>query len=179
MADADLIQSIQSGDEAALEILIHRYYDEIFQYIYRIKGGNEEAKDITQDVFMSMMKALPSYKEQGYFKAWLYKIAHNRCMNSFRNQNREVYITSEEQVEDFTKVYVEQAFIQEILDSLPQMQRSAIILKYYHGFTAKEIARITGVSTPTAKSRLFQGLRKLRKALQKGEFDSEAYKTDK
>ena len=60
--------------------------------------------------------------------------------------------------------------IQRALDTLPDMQREAIILKYYHDFKVKDIAKTTGVSVPTAQSRIQQGLKKLSKLLDRKEF---------
>ncbi|MBB4825182.1 RNA polymerase sigma-70 factor (ECF subfamily) [Sporosarcina luteola] len=170
--DSVLVRAILQGDEEAMEQLVYRYYDEIFYYINQIGAPYEEAKDITQEVFISMLKALPKYKEQGHFKAWIYRIAYNKSMNHFRQSK---YVTTlseahEEVAEDDIGGTVEnQSLVKELLDSLPQKQSSALILKYFHGFTASEIAKVMGVSLPTAKSRIFQGLKKLKKRLKEDE----------
>lgn len=167
--DVILIKEIQMGNEQAMEELIHRYYDEIYRYVYRLLGSIEEAKDITQEVFIAMLKAIPTYKEQGKFKAWLYRIAHNRCMNTFRYtkhlSNAELDTKILHTTIDDSEQLADRAFVAELLSTLPVKQRSAIILKYYHDLTTIEIAKISGTSVPTIKSRLFQGLRKLKKRM--------------
>lgn len=171
--DVILIKAIQHGDEGAMEELVYRYYDEIFYYIYRLGSAYEEAKDITQEVFIAMMKALPTYKEQGNFKAWLYKIAHNRSMNHFRQNKHSVSFSVEHEnlkiQSDIGEQFVNQTWVIELLNSLPKKQSNTLILKYYHGFTSTEIAKIMGTSVPTIKSRLFQGLQKLKKRMKEGD----------
>lgn len=165
--DAQMIQQILQGNQAASDELIHLYYDEIFRYIVRMGCSNEEAMDLTQEVFITMMKSIHTYKEQGHFRAWLYKIAHNQTMNVVKKKKQEsnYFKTIEENVviTDFANKVVDQAFIEEILNQLPVKQRDVVILKYYHGFKSKEIAKITGSTLPGVKSRLFQALQKLRK----------------
>lgn len=170
--DGIVIKAIQHGDEEAMEELVYRYYDEIFYYIYRLGSSYEEAKDLTQEVFIAMMKALPKYKEQGNFKAWLYKIAHNRSLNHFRQNKKQIYLEVDlERLKvdvDFSEQLTNQVLIKELLNTLPKKQRSTLLLKYYHGFTIPEIARITGSTVPAVKSRLFQGLQKLKKMVMEG-----------
>lgn len=170
--DGTLIKSILLGDEQAMEMLVRRYYDEIFNYIYRLGSSYEEAKDITQEVFIAMLKALPTYKEQGSFKAWLFKIAHNHTMNSFRKNKHFISFSIEhENVKvgaDISEHIANQSFVKEMLNALPYTQKNTIILKYIYGFTAKEIAKITGTPIPTVKSRLRQGLEKVKKQMREG-----------
>ncbi|MEH6943138.1 RNA polymerase sigma factor [Bacillus sp. JJ722] len=165
--DFALIKEIKKGSTSAMEDLINRYYKEIFHYTFRVLGSYEDARDVTQDVFIAMMKALPDYREQGRFKSWLFTIAHNKCMNSFKRYGKEVLegdCNQENLIEqDFTTKIVEKNVAKELLNRLPEMQKSTLILRYYHELTAKEIAQVTDVTTSTVKSRLYQGLQKLQK----------------
>lgn len=165
--DAHIIQQILLGNDTAIDELVHRYYDEIFRYIVRMGCSNEEAMDLTQEVFIIMIKSLATYKEQGHFRAWLYKIAHNQTMNVFKKNKLElVHFMNEEKngvLTDFSENVVDQAFVQQLLKQLPAKQRDVLILKYYHGFKSKEIAKITNSTLPAVKSRLFQALQKLKK----------------
>lgn len=165
--DAQIIQQVLQGNDTAMDELVHRYYDEIFRYIVRMGCSNEEAMDVTQEVFIIMMKSLATYKEQGHFRAWLYKIAHNQTMNVFKKRKLElVHFMNEEKSDvltDFSEAVVDQAFVQQLLKQLPTKQRDVLILKYYHGFKSKEIAKITNSTLPAVKSRLFQALQKLKK----------------
>lgn len=165
--DAQLIQEMLQGDEFVIDELVHRYYDEIFRYIVRMGCSTEEAKDITQEVFIIMMKSLSAYKEQGKFRAWLYKIAHNQTMNTFKKKKREsavlIYEETNSVTKDFSDDTANHALVQALLNRLPSKQRDVLVLKYYHGFKSSEIASITGSTLPAVKSRLFQALQKLKK----------------
>ncbi|MEK3934646.1 RNA polymerase sigma factor [Sporosarcina sp. FSL W7-1349] len=171
--DKQLIKKVKQGSEAALEQLVSKYYEQIFHYSFRLLGSYEEASDATQDIFISMMKALSTYQERRKFKSWLFTIAYNRCMNSFRELKRshlEMTVQQDDQGDgDFAERYVERKFVEDLVNTLPDIQKNALLLKYYHGLTAKEIAHITGVTTTTVKSRLYQGLQKLQKIVKDGE----------
>src|SRR5699024_3189393 len=107
------------------------YYDEIFYYIYRLGSPYEQAKDITQEVFIAMLKAIPAYKEQGNFKAWLYKIAHNKAMNFFRkNKNTVSLSANHENLEietDMEEEIANRSMVRELLNSLPKKQSEVLI----------------------------------------------------
>lgn len=171
--DDELIKDIKLGSKAAMEELVDKYYKQIFHYTYRILGSYEDACDTTQEVFIAMMKALPKYQEQGKFISWLFTIAHNRCMNNYNKLKKHKSELIEEQetssTEDFSNQYENTELANELLETLPKIQKSTLILKYYHGLTSKEIAKITGVTVFTVKSRLYQGLQKLRKTLKERE----------
>jgi RNA polymerase sigma-70 factor (ECF subfamily) len=67
------------GDRAAADTLIRRYYDEIYRYAFRQSGKQEEASDLTQDIFVSMLGAITSFDgKQARFRTWLYKIVTKR-----------------------------------------------------------------------------------------------------
>lgn len=159
MKEAEIIQQILQGNQEAVNNLVELYYDDIFRYVVYKGCSYEEAMDITQEVFIKMMKSLHTYKEQGYFKAWLYRIAHNETMNIFRKKKQEIfYFQQQEQnaiMKDFSEKLVNQNLIQQLVKQLPEKQQEVVILKYYHGFKSKEIAKITGSTLPAVKSRLF------------------------
>lgn len=118
------------------------------------------------------------YRFSGKFYNYLFTIAVNTCHNyatkkKLKEQPYEEYFPPSEQDILYGNELIEKErnkTIQEALDSLNSCQREAVILKYYHSFKVKEIAEITGVSVPTAQSRIHQGLKKLRKVLERKEF---------
>lgn len=170
--DKDLIKQIKAGSADSLEELTNRYYDKIFTYSYRVLGSYHDASDVTQDVFVSMMKALPNYRERNKFSSWLFTIAHNKCMNciAVRKNHQEIDETIEVLSSgDFTDNYADKEYVKNILGVLPENQKETLILKYYHGFTSKEIGEITNANTSTVKSRLYQGINKLRELIKDGE----------
>lgn len=174
--DEKLIKEIIKGNESAMEILVKRHYDLVHSYIYRTTSDYNIAYDITQDVFIKMMKNIDKYNiEDRKFQNWLLKIAVNTTKDYFRSktyrQRIENYDIDNHQIEDKSNVVEmiskkeESIKIKEAIENLPSLQREAILLKYYNDLKIKEISSITGENENTIKSRLFNGIKNLKKLL--------------
>ena len=86
--DSVLIRKIRAGDRDALNMLVQRWYPPVFRYVSRLVGHEQDAYDLTQDIFLAMLQNLPSWRPWKKFEHWLYTIARNRCMDYFRMQRR-------------------------------------------------------------------------------------------
>ncbi len=84
LSDEELIEEILRGSQAAMEVLVKRHYKSVFAYVYRKTGDYHTAFDLTQEVFIKMLKALHHYNGVGKFTNWLFKIAHNSCLDHLR-----------------------------------------------------------------------------------------------
>lgn len=182
--DENLIKEILKGNESAMEILVKRYYDLVHSYIYRTTNDYNISYDITQDVFIKMMKNLDKYNSKhGKFQSWLLKISVNTTKDYFRSktytQRSESYDIENHQIEDKSNVIdivskkEESIKIKEAIEKLPNRQKEAILLKYYNDLKIKEISNITGDNENTIKSRLFNGVKNLKKLLGGEIFESE------
>lgn len=177
--DDELIREILKGSQAAMEVLVKKYYKAIYAYVYRNIGEYHTAYDITQEIFIKMMKNIKSYHEQGKFKNWLMKIAMNACGDYYRSasykrlkvQEQLDEDTAEEEgsVLDMLERNLERQRVKEAVLELPDYQRDSLILKYYHDMKIKDIAQVTGAREASVKSRLRQGMEKLRNILKRGE----------
>lgn len=180
--DYFLIRRIKAGDTDAWELLVGKYYDQIFSFcVRRCFGDRELASDLTQDIFLKVVENISSYSFTGKFFNYLFTIAVNHCNNHYVKKKIQA-----EELKDESKTSSavsaseivirkeEQSSVQTALDQLPDIQKEAIILKYYHEMKVKEIAKVTKVSVPTAQSRIAQGLKKLNKYLDRKEFGYEA-----
>lgn len=171
-SDDELVGQILSGVEAAMEVLVRRHYPEVFAYVYRRISNYQDALDLTQEVFLRMMRALPAYKDNGNFRGWLFTIAVNFCRDYFRQQRpQEVAVEEAEALPDIRDLYgyaEQQSEIRDALTTLPEAQKEAVILRFYHGYKIREIAQITNSHEATVKSRIHQALVKL-ETLLKGE----------
>lgn len=169
-SDLELVREIKFGNSAALEQLIRRWYPQVYHYIFKMLRHEQDAYDLTQDVFVSMLQNVQTFHPWNKFHNWLFTIAHNKCMDYFRMQKRVIVTDTIEEdkpnpssrLDDTvtTSVTVEQALTQ-----LSAVQREAIILHYFHQFTAKEISHMTHTPLPTVKSRLTSAKRLLSKLL--------------
>jgi len=148
---------------------------------YRTIGREEEARDIVQDTFLRAYRALPGFKGEAKFSSWLYRIALNLCRDWMRKQRRTPTVATPEGV-DLIELASEQGPVESIeelvgrkrmseavaeaMKLLPDEQRTAIVLKEFHGLTFQEIAELQGCPLSTVKTRLYQGLSVLRRNLE-------------
>lgn len=148
---------------------------------YRTIGREEEARDIVQDTFLRAYRALPGFKGEAKFSSWLYRITLNLCRDWIRKQRRTptvqapegldlIELASEqgpvESIEELVARQQMSAAVAEAMKRLPDEQRTAIVLKEYHGLTFQEIADLQGCPLSTVKTRLYQGLSVLRRQLE-------------
>ena len=176
-----LIIRIKRGDTDAWEILVNKYYDKIYAYCFRrFFGSHELAKDLTQDIFLKVVQALPTYRFKGKFYNYLYTIAVNHC-NSYAKKKQveqmeiveNTLIDKTETIEKQLINQVNSQLIQTALDKLPIWQKEAIILRFYQDLKVKDIAKVTGVGVATAQSRIHQGLKKLASYLSEEDFKND------
>lgn len=173
-----LIKRIQDGDPTAFEELTRKYYQNIFSFCVRRCNGNRLlAADMTQETFLKLVEHIQRYRPTGKFINFLLTIAVNTCNNSFKKKAPELLdIEAAAQLpakEDMEGQFLQKEAgwtIQQAIDRLPDSQKETIILRFYHDRKLREIAVITGVSLSTAKSRLRQGLDKLKHYLNEEEF---------
>lgn len=176
-----LIMRIKRGDTDAWEVLVDKYYDKIYAYCCRRFFRNHDlAKDLTQDIFLKVVRAIPTYRYKGKFYNYLYTITVNHCNSFAKRKQLEKVELSENTLADDTESVIDELtkqednqLIQAALDKLPDIQREAVILRYYQDLKVKEIAKVTGVGVATAQSRIHQGLKKLEKYLKMEDFDND------
>lgn len=175
-SDNELIKEIIYGNESAMELLVKRHYSMVHSFVYRLTGDYNLSYDLTQEIFIKMMKSINRYDyKKGNFKSWILKISSNHCRDYFRTSTykqrnefsdiNEIEIKSNENIIDLLEIKEDRILVKSAIDNLPTLQREAIILKYYHDLKIKEISNITGDMENTIKSRLFNGIKNLKKYL--------------
>lgn len=158
-SDFSLVRGIKSGDKHALDLLVRRWYPQIYGYVFKLIRHEQDAYDITQDSFVAMMLNIQSYRPWNKFDSWLFTIAHNKCMDYFRSQKR---LLAEDPIPAdqpspgplLDELVSDSLSVHEALHQLPALQREAVVLHYFYQFTAREIAHMTSTPLPTIKSRL-------------------------
>lgn len=179
--DYRLIRRIKAGDPEAWEDLVNKYYNQIFSFcVRRCLGNRTLAADLTQDIFLKVIENLDNYKFSGKFFNYLFTITVNVCNNHYNKKKLTQYELDEEVLNVGYELIVSNIItkenknqIQLALNALPAIQREALILKYYHDFKVKTIAKITKTSVPTSQSRIYQGLKKLKELLDREEFKND------
>src|SRR5690349_1407704 len=177
LTDDELVARSMGGDAESFNQLILRWERPIYALAYRVIGREEDARDVCQETFLRAFRALPGFKGQAKFSSWLYRIALNLCRDWIRRKKRAplvempegvdvVELAAEqgpsESIEDLVSRQEMSRIVAEGMKLLPEEQRTAIVLKEYHGLTFQEIADLQGCPLSTVKTRLYQGLSVLR-----------------
>ncbi len=166
--DEQLIQKALAGSERAWFGLVRRYEKRLYNYSLRMTGSPDDAMDILQDVLMSVYRNLASYRGDGAFVAWLFRIASFRCTDFLRRRGRQFASTDDVDVIDVSGADTGAGIdrnkgLMGMMNLLPTEQKHVIELKFFQHFTFDEIAGQLGISSNTAKSRMYAALKKMRK----------------
>lgn len=175
LSDAELMQMIVSGDQAAFSEFYRRYKDRMYYYFYRMLGNSaDQANDFLQELFMKLIEKPESYNPGYNFSTWLYSVANNMCKNEYRRrgirqeyQNAEALNPALDYISETTtdpEQLMEKIF--QTLDLLCEEHRSAFLLRYREGFSVKEVAEILELAEGTVKSRLFYARKMLAEKLE-------------
>ena len=185
ISDDLLVERSRRGDLKAFNLLIRKWEKSVYNFIYRFVGRHEEAQDLCQETFVRVYEKIEGLKDSSRFKGWLYTIAANLSRDRLKRGDLKYTVALE------TTPEAEQArpgspesplaiapgpdaethrgevreIIMKALQTIPEQQRMALVLKVYHGMTTAEIAELTGDPAGTIRSRLFHGLRKMQQAL--------------
>lgn len=180
VSDEELAAQMQLGSEAALEQLVARYHIAIYTYIARLSGDYHAAGDIVQEIFIKLCKSIGQYRQGAPFKPWLYRIASNTYKDYCKTAYVRRVVPGLEQSggypahaatteETFMQNYEREQFI-EAINSLSEIYREIILLRYYQELKLEEIAGVLNIPTGTVKSRLSNGLAQLKQLLAAKEF---------
>lgn len=167
MTDKELIHKVHNGDKGSLDIIVQKYYDEIYRFCLYLTGQETDSYDIVQEVFLKFIRHVDSYQYKN-LKGYLLMIARNSCYDYFRHKKETVCIEEMEETgrEDTEMMRVEDAMLlRQALIGISPEQREVIILRIQEGLKYSEIAKILGCNLSTVKSRYFQGIQKLNKSL--------------
>ncbi|HLV02898.1 MAG TPA: sigma-70 family RNA polymerase sigma factor [Acidobacteriota bacterium] len=181
VSDEHLLELALQGDGDCFGQLVERWEGKIYGFIYRYVRNREEARDLTQDTFTKAFQNLDRLSDPARFSSWLYTIALNECRMRFRRQNPAYRISSlDESRNDIEQLdrhevtpertYEGREKIRQMIEAfghLPDEQRVVILMKEYQGLKFHEIADALDIPVSTAKSRLYLGLRTLKRLMEK------------
>lgn len=180
MSDEHLLELAVRGNGQSFGVLVERWEQRIFRFICRYTGSSDEALDLTQDTFAKAFQNLSKLSDPARFSSWLYKIALNECRMRFRRNRgiRKVSIDeahAEAEVLEISRVESPEDVavrnegvdrLKRVFGQLPEEQREVILMKEYQGLRFHEISAILDIPLSTAKSRMYLGLRTLRKLME-------------
>ena len=178
--DSLLIERYLDGNEIALEYIINKHQQKIFNFIYSKVHDRDISEDIFQETFIKVIKTLKNgvYNEEGKFLPWVMRISHNLVIDFFRKNNRIKTINSKEDIDIFQfisdgspnaeSVLINDQIIkdiQKLIQELPDDQKEVLIMRLYRDMSFKEIAENTKVSINTALGRMRYAIINLRKLI--------------
>lgn len=184
----EVIENCKAGDERAFSEIVLTYQKKVFNIAFRMLGNREEAKELSQEVFLSVLESIKDLREEIKFEPWLTQITLNHCRNRWKYLKRRHYFKTdslndpietedgemERQVYDpsgnpetlFEKKMIRQ-FVQRGLLKLKEDQREMIVLRDLQGYSYEEIGRLLSLPEGTIKSRLHRARMDLKGILER------------
>lgn len=182
-ADETLVALYAKGENQAFNVLLNRYKDKLYTYIYYIVRNSEMTEDIFQETFMKAIITIRQgrYNENGKFSAWLRRIAHNLIIDSFRQEKSENLVSCDEpEVNILNNIGLAEgtientivnrqilADVRRLMEFLPDEQREVVYMRFCQDLSFKEIAEQTGVSINTSLGRMRYAILNLRRMAEK------------
>ena len=172
LKERDLIRKAKQGDMLAFEELILKHEKIVYNVALRMMNHSEDARDISQEVFLKAYRNLANFDERSAFSTWLYRITHNTCIDEMRKRKGKQSYSLEEELENEDGSMQRQiadegdtpeesllreeqkSEILQALDTLSEEHKAAIILRDVKGLSYEEISEILELSLGTVKSRI-------------------------
>ncbi|MCD7973239.1 MAG: sigma-70 family RNA polymerase sigma factor [Candidatus Azobacteroides sp.] len=183
LCDEELVGLYMNGENEAFDILLQRYKNKVYSYIFFIVRDKVLTEDIFQETFVKAIVTLKQgrYTENGKFPVWIIRIAHNLIIDHFRQEKNENTVSNDQQEVDLLNNinYYDQTVedwmikeqicsdVRKLVEVLPDNQKEVVVLRYYKNLSFKEIADLTGVSINTALGRMRYAIMNMRKMAEK------------
>jgi RNA polymerase sigma-70 factor (ECF subfamily) len=167
--EKELIKNIRNNDHNAFKQLFEQYQRLVYNICYRMSATQEEAEDITQDVFMKIFQAIGNFRGDAKLSSWIYRIAVNTCLKKARRKKLTAWISleflfqkqegfqpqSQEATTDHQMEISEiERIVQHAIQQLPTRQRTALVLHRYENLAYEEIAQVMNISLSAVESLL-------------------------
>lgn len=183
--DLILVESVKAGDMDSFDPLLRRYEGKIYNYLLRLSGSLDDARDLTQDTFLKVFRGLESFRGDSKFSTWLYRIASNTFLQSKRRgkfepeelmsiegMTGEPEVSAGEPLPEWAQNPVDKLLQQELVDvikeaisSMPEQFRTVVVLRDVENFSTQDVGEILDLTVPAVKSRLHRARLMLRDKL--------------
>lgn len=171
--DIEVIEKVLAGDTEAFSVIIKKYQEKTFNYVYSQVKDYDEALDITQEIFIMTIEALRSFRRESKFSTWFYSIMVNYCKN-YRKKNRRYNLVSingskgdeeynlqlpDERENPEKEVVMNDSLriVREEIGKLPDDYRDILLLRDIEGLSYNEVAEILDISLSNVKVRIHRG----------------------
>lgn len=186
--EKQVIDACKAGDEKAFGEVVLTYQRRVYNIAYRMLGNKEEAKDLAQEVFLSVFESIKNLREDVKFEPWLIQITLNHCRNRWKYLQRRKYFQSDSlddpietedgeiprQVYDLSdnpETLLEKKMIQDLIQrgllQLKDEQRELIVLRDLQGLSYEEIGKLFSLPEGTVKSKIHRARMELKEQLER------------
>jgi RNA polymerase sigma-70 factor (ECF subfamily) len=185
LEEKQLIQALKNSDESAFRELVKKHELNVYNTCIGMLGNEDNAKDISQDVFIEVFRSIHKFRGDSKISTWLYRLAVNKSLNHIRDNKKhrivrsiQRFFTKEENerldLQDFSSQNAEQEIEQDehskalhnALDKLPENQKTAFVLKNYDNLSYKQISEIMELSNSSVESLIHRAKVNLQKHLE-------------
>jgi len=169
VSDEGVMLEVREGQVGKLAVLFERHHRSLFNFFYRLTGHREQSEDLTQDVFMRILKYRDSFEPRTSFAAWMYQMARNTHTDSHQKGKTETSWSDdlpdpagpERRVDDLLQKEQEVALVRRALAALPVDKREVLVLSRYQELKYEEIGQILGCDVGAVKVRVYRAVRAL------------------
>ena len=181
--DEDLVRAIRAGDSESFGVLVTRWEQPLFRFVYRLLTKRDDARDVCQETFLRVLSKSHRFHDGAKYSTWMYQIALNLCRDHLRRKRRwgalvvegddartsraepaESVAAAHDPSRDLEREERRRA-VTRALAQIPPEQREVLVMKEYEGLKFREIAEILGCPESTVKSRMYYGLSGLKSVL--------------
>ncbi len=174
--DRALVEAAQAGDRVALEELVRRTHRGVYTCALRLVGNPDDAADITQDVYVRVVRKLSGFRHEASFATWLNRVTTNVAMSTLRRRMRRLAVEGATVPPDTRDTASDPAERAELADlagrlerlvaALPEGQRRVLVLRDIYGQSTEEVAEAMGLTPGAVKVRLFRARERLKAELE-------------
>ena len=184
--EQQLISQLKARNDAALETLMARYETKVFGLARRVTGNREDAEEVLQDVFLTVVQKIETFRGDSKLSTWIYRVATNASLMKLRKRPKVQMLPLEEElgpaidargqltapIVDWTRLPPDQLErkelvqrIEQVMEQLPEEYRSVFVLRDIEGLSAEEACEVLNLSVAALKSRLHRARLFMRKQL--------------
>ena len=182
VTDADLLLAYASGDSQAFSIIVRRYKNRLFAFLYQMTNSTNDADDLFQETFIRVHRFAKDFDKSRQFRPWLFAIAVNAARDFFRKKSRSPILLESNLISDSKSILADavdkenckkndsqqnlvnqqdKVNVQNIVESLPADLHEVLILSYFAELPYSDIAEILNIPVGTVKSRVNRAIKKL------------------
>ena len=172
LSDAELIALFRKEESRhyAFNLIVRQHQRRLYGFIRRMVTDHDEAQDVLQNSFIKAWHGLPAFREEAQLFSWLYRIAHNECLNHLRRLKRRSFVSNDLLIERLTTTLDSsehfsgdaiQQKLQRAVMRLPDKQRAVFNMKYFDAMKYEDMSRVTGTSVGALKSSFHIAVKKI------------------